>query len=184
MKIALIIHGTEGYPEENWFPWLKNELAIFGYQTIIPQFPTPQGQNPEEWLKVLAPLMNNFNEESILIGHSIGATFLLRVLEKLETKVKAAVLVAPSFGIKPITYFDLDVPFTKDPFDWNKIRSSASHFLVFHSEDDPYICLANGQKIADELGTTLIAEKNAGHFNANAGYAKFPDLLEKLKKFL
>ena len=41
MKTAIIIHGTEGYPEENWFPWLKSELEIIGYQTFVPQFPSP-----------------------------------------------------------------------------------------------------------------------------------------------
>ena len=180
MKTALIIHGTQGYPEENWFPWLKKELASLGYETIIPQFPTPEHQNPKDWFKVLAPYMDKFNKESILIGHSIGATFLLRVLEKLQTKVKAVVLVAPSLGIKPLTYFKLDIPFVKDPFDWKKIRKSSKNFLVFHSEDDPYIGIKNGENIAENLETKLIRKTNAGHFNSKAGYTKFPLLLKKL----
>jgi len=35
MKNALIIHGTEGYPKENWFPWLKKEIVL-----LIKQSPT------------------------------------------------------------------------------------------------------------------------------------------------
>ena len=26
MKRVFIIHGWDGYPEEGWFPWLKEEL--------------------------------------------------------------------------------------------------------------------------------------------------------------
>ena len=38
---VFIFHGTEGYPEENWFPWLKEKLEAKGYKVFVPQFPTP-----------------------------------------------------------------------------------------------------------------------------------------------
>ena len=37
MKNAIVIHGTEGYPEENWFPWLKKELEQKDYIVSVPQ---------------------------------------------------------------------------------------------------------------------------------------------------
>ena len=39
MKKVVIIHGANGSPEENWFPWLKKELETKGIEVIIPQFP-------------------------------------------------------------------------------------------------------------------------------------------------
>jgi len=184
MKNILIIHGTEGYPEENWFPWIKNELEGCGYQVIVPQFPTPQNQNPEYWFETLKTYESLFNEETVLIGHSCGGAFLLRVLEKINARIKVAVFVAASAGVKPIKYYEIDRPFVEEPFDWDKIRSSAEHFLVFHSEDDPFICIENGELIAKELGTDLIRLKDAGHFNAKAGYITFELLFEKLKPIL
>jgi hypothetical protein len=182
MKNAFIIHGTNGYPEEGWFPWLKKELEGDGYQVFVPQFSTPKNQTPEHWFATLQSY--EFDEETILIGHSCGGAFLLRVLESLKTKVKAAVFVAASVGIKPIKYYEVDRPFVGEPFDWEKIRNSAKHFFVFHSEDDPFICVENGEKIAKEIGTELIRLKDAGHFNAKAGYTKFELLIEKMKPIL
>lgn len=184
MKNALIIHGTEGNPEENWFPWLKKQLETYGYQVTVPQFPTPQNQDPGHWFATLQPYISSFNEKTLLIGHSCGGAFLLKVLEEIRTKVKVAVFVAASAGVKPIKYYEVDRPFVEKPFNWEKIRQSADHFFVFHSEDDPLICLENGEKIAQELGTELIRLKDAGHFNAKAGYKTFELLLEKLKPVL
>ncbi|MDP3970611.1 MAG: alpha/beta hydrolase [bacterium] len=184
MKNALIIHGTEGYPEENWFPWIKKKLKEHDYQVFVPQFPTPENQTPEHWFDVIKTYEKFFNEETILIGHSCGGAFLLRVLEHIDTRIKAAVFVATSVGIKPIKYYEVDYPFVEKPFDWRKISSSAENFFVFHSEDDPFICLDNGKKIAQEVRTDLITLNDAGHFNAKAGYTTFELLLEKLKPIL
>ncbi|MBI5073039.1 hypothetical protein HZA99_04435 [Candidatus Woesearchaeota archaeon] len=46
MKYAIIVHGTDGHPQENWFPWLKEKLKLYGYEVFVPQFPTPQNQTP------------------------------------------------------------------------------------------------------------------------------------------
>jgi len=79
---------------------------------------------------------------------------------------------------------EADRPFLEKPFDWDKIRNSSVDFLVFHSEDDPFICIGNGEKLAKEVNTELIRLKDAGHFNKAAGYLKFDLLLEKLKSIL
>lgn len=62
MKNAIIIHGTEGYPEENWFPWLKNELELIGYNVIVPQFPSPPvvPAKISEWFGVLDEYKDKF----------------------------------------------------------------------------------------------------------------------------
>jgi len=184
MKAAIIFHGTAGNPEENWFPWLKKEMKMLDYKVIIPQFPTPKGQSPETWFRVFENYKKDIDKDTILIGHSLGGGFLLRVLEKLGTKVKAAVFVAASIGIKPIKYYETDRPFVEKPFDWKKIRSKTDNFLVFHSDNDKLVSIGNGKKLAKELKTELIVVLNAGHFNRAAGYLKFELMLEKIKNLL
>ena len=182
MKNAIIIHGTEGYPEENWFPWLKNELEQQGYKVSVPQFPSPPviPANISEWFDVLKDY--EIDEDTLLIGHSLGGVFTLRILENLGHSVKGAFFVGTPVGIKPITYYDRDVAFSGFEFDWDKIRKNARHFVVFQSDDDPYVGLANGEKLAEELGITLNFVPNSGHFNAKAGYTEFPDLLKEIMR--
>lgn len=180
MKNAIIIHGTEGYPEENWFPWLKNELERLGYRVEVPQFPSPPvvPAKISEWFDVLDN--HEINEDTVLIGHSLGGVFTLRILEKIDTPVKSAFFVGTPVGIKPIKYYDRDVAFSGFDFDWKKIRGNARKFVAFHSDNDPYVDLANGQKLAEKLGITLHFVPNSGHFNAQAGYTKFPALLQEI----
>ena len=177
---AIIIHGTEGYPEENWFPWLKNELGQRGYDVSVPQFPSPPivPAKISEWWEVLKNY--EIDEDTILVGHSLGGVFTLRILEKLERSVRGAFLTGTPVGEKPIKFYDRDVAFSGFDFDWDKIKQNAKHFVVFQSDDDPYVGLKNGEVLADKLGVKLNFIPNAGHFNAKAGYTKFPELLREI----
>lgn len=43
----IILRGTLGSPEENWFPWLAEELKKLGQIVVRPQLPTLEGQTPD-----------------------------------------------------------------------------------------------------------------------------------------
>ena len=186
MKNAFIFHGTEGYPEENWFPWLKRELEKLDYQVYVPHFPSPPNipARIAEWFDVLKKYEQYINEDTILIGHSLGGIFTLRLLERLEHPIKAAIFIGTPIGVRPILNYEKDNSFSGFSFDWNVIIQKAKHFLVFQSNDDPFVCLSNGEQLAKNLNVALHFVPNAGHFNAKAGYTKFDLLLEKLKPFL
>lgn len=183
---AFIFHGTEGYPEENWFPWLKEKLKTKDLKVIIPQFPSPPivAAKINEWFDVLKKYESDINENTILIGHSLGGIFTLRILEKLNHPVKAVFLIGTPIGIKPILNYERDNSFSGFDFNWNKIKNQSKKFIIFQSDNDPYVSLGNGQELAKHLGVDLDFIPNAGHFNAKAGYLKFDELWEKLKPIL
>jgi predicted alpha/beta hydrolase family esterase len=170
---VIMIHGAYGSPGENWFPWLKSELEKQGHEVSIPQFPTPEGQTPDAWLGVMKRF--KLDENTILIGHSVGATFILSMLEK--SKVKAAILVAGFCSPLGNKFDKINDSFYKD-FNWQKIRANCNEFVVINSDNDPYVPLKNAKKLADSLGVKLVQVKGAGHFNADAGYRMFPELLQ------
>lgn len=181
MKTAFIFHGTAGYPEENWFPWLKAQLASRGFEVHVPQFPTPENQTLDAWFKVFDPLRSSVNGDTIMVGHSLGGSFLLRVLETLDEPIALAALVAAPVGVPPIKNAEGDRPFIGRPFDWPLLRTRSKHFLVFQSDNDPYVSLGNGEEAARQLGVPLSFIPHAGHFNKAAGYVRFEALLEKIR---
>lgn len=181
MRPIFIFHGTEGHPQENWLPWMKEKLEATGnYKVFVPQFPSPPGVPPkiEEWFEAFKEYEQHLNEDSIIIGHSLGGVFALRVLERRVQPIRAAVFVATF--IHPIELYDFESTFGKFTFDWAKIKSSARGFIVYHSDTDPYVSLGNGKELAKNLGVKLSFIPNAGHFNKTAGYTEFQDLLDKV----
>lgn len=181
-----IFHGTEGYPEENWFPWLKSELEKWGHKVIVPQFSShPKvAAKIAEWFEVLEKYKDKIDKNTILIGHSLGGVFTLRVLEKLDHPIRAAVLVGAPIGVRPILNYDRDSAFSGFDFDWQKIKKNARDFVVYQSDNDPYVSLGNGKKLAKELGAKLSFVPNAGHFNTKAGYTKFEKLRDQVLEII
>lgn len=177
---AFIFHGTAGSPEGNWFPWLKRELEARGIPTTVPRFPTPEGESLEAWFDVLDTQEAKITKNTLLIGHSKGGMFLLKVLERLQEPVNIAVFVSAPIGVKPIRYYEEDKLFSNFDFNWPNIVSKAQEFVVFHSDNDPYVSMTNGQKLAERLGVDLTFMPNAGHINAESGFTELPQLLRAI----
>jgi len=173
----IIIHGSVGHPEENWFPWLKRELLKLGNEVEVPLFPTPEGQNLKEWTKVLDKY--SVDKDTVLVGHSVAVAFILKYLEKHEAK--AAFLVSGFTKLEGCEYDDMCLPFTEQGFNWDTIKKNCRAFHVFNSDNDPYVPLEEGAKLSENLRCELNIVKDAGHINEAAGYTEFPLLLEKIQ---
>ena len=186
MKIV-IIHGAYGNPNENWFPWLKNELEKLGQEVFVPKFPTPENQTPENWCKVLQKDCPwEFGSDTILVGHSLGATYILNILNRERAEsVKASFLVAGFTGDLGDPQFDnINHDFTHQDFDWDLIARTAGKITVIGGDNDPYVPKSEIENLARNLRVEPIFIENGGHLNAAAGYTEFPYLLNLIKEEL
>lgn len=187
MKNALVLHGADNNSRGNWFPWLKTELEKNGWQVWSPDLPNAHRPARNEWLSVVFSRNDwKFDKDSIIVGHSSGATFILRILEQLPTPVKIdkAILVAGFIerGTLPQLYQYKDGLLDK-PFDWKKIKNSCNRFCFIASDNDTYQCGEDQAKtLHAHLGGELVIQPGQGHFNLEAGkqYRKFPFLLDLL----
>src|SRR3989339_274230 len=168
----IILHGTKGSPEINWFPWLKKQAESAGHKVFIPRFPTPENQTKENWCAALREQAPIFGPSTVLIGHSLGATFLLHILETVAEPVKQSIFVATlvdEIGIPE--YDELNRSFLKTPdFDWLTISDNAGEITYFHGDDDPYVPATHSEFLQDQIGGDLIIIPGGGHLNSESGY--------------
>ena len=135
MRNALILHGAGNNSQGNWFPWLKKQLEQKGYKVWSPDLPHADQPILEEWLDAIFANHDwQFNQDSVLIGHSCGATLILRILERLpkHVKIAKAILVAGPLdkGTIPNFWPLKEGITTTDPYDWQKIKNSCNNFYL------------------------------------------------------
>lgn len=181
---AIIIHGTGGSPEGNWFPWLKTELEKLRISVIAPQFPIGNKQSLSSWMSEFGKWSTSVDAETIIIAHSIGPAFLLNFLEKNECSVAAAFLVAPFVGKLNNEFDAMNKTFAEHDFDWAKIKQRCRNFFVYSGDDDPYVPLEKGELVSAKLNARFKVIRGGGHLNKEFGYTKFPLLLEDIKAFI
>ena len=184
MKRVFIIHGYTGYPDKNWFPWLKRELEKLGVEVSVPALPNTNSPQLGEWLPYLKKTVGAPDEETYLVGHSLGCPTILRYLQSLDDgqKVGGALLVA-GFAEPLVQLPELD-SFTEGEWNDAKVRAGANKLTIMNSDDDPAVPYVNGEHVRDRFKAKLITVHNAGHINEKSGYTEVPFVLDELKKML
>jgi predicted alpha/beta hydrolase family esterase len=105
----LILHGSFGSPEENWFTWLKLKLEERGDKIYLPALPTDDFNNfkpsdqPKQslnsWLEAIQLTIDEIikkGEDLTIIAHSIAPSFVLSLMDaNPRLKVKKLIVVAP-----------------------------------------------------------------------------------------
>ena len=185
MKNAVIVHGmpsrkeyeTSRFPSpsnSHWLPWLQRELLRHDILAQTPEFPTPYDPNYSAWSSVLSQF--ELTPESILVGHSCGAGFLVRWLSEHGKQVRQLVLVAPWIDPnRQLTngFFDFDI-------DQNVFKTLPIKVLV--SDDDDVEVLDSVAWLKDSLPTAHLYEFHGkGHFTEPAlKSTELPELLDIL----
>jgi predicted alpha/beta hydrolase family esterase len=177
----IIIHGSYGNPEENWFPWLSEELEKKGFTTIRPKLPTPENQNLKVWLKEFKKQVGDLSPNTILVGHSLAPAFILNILQAGSDSIYGTILVSPFICKLGLPDFDkVNKSFIRGPFNWEKIKKYAGKIITFGGNDDPYVPIQAMNDVSSFLGTQLIIINKGGHLNTSAGYSTFPLLRDTI----
>ncbi len=180
---AIVLHGAHGGPDTNWFPWLHAELAAAGIEVLRPRFPTPQGQSLQSWVdaydRAVKPLPS---APTILIGHSLGAAFALRLVEQATEPADGLFLAAGFIGALGLPDYDpINQSFFAAPFDWAGIRERKGRMCrCWAGDDDPYVPLSRSQDLAESLDAPLDILQGGGHLNSETGFDAFPQLRDAI----
>jgi len=183
MKNALILHGTDNDHTGNWFPWLHKKLEEKGYKVWTPDLPGADRPNIKKYNKFLLDENDwEFNQDSIIIGHSSGAVAILSLLQALpaNTVVNTCYLVG---SFKDDLGWDVLDDLFEKPFDYELIKTKAKKFVFIHSDNDPHCPLEHAEFLAQKLEGELIVKKGQQHFSistAGEQYKQFPYLLNMI----
>lgn len=191
MKRVYLIHGWDGHPEEGIFPWLKQKLETYSFEVFNPSMPEPLNPTIDKWVSFLTSQIGLPNENTILLGHSIGAQAILRYLETLDTnkKIGGAVFLAGWVNLTDEAYEseedrEIGKPWIKTLIDWKKVKSHCEKFVGIWSDNDPLVPLTDSQIFQEKLGAEVIIEHDKGHFSGSDGVTELASALEAIKSFV
>ena len=181
-KRVIIVHGFGGYPEKNWFPWLKAELEKQGITTIVPAMPNSAKPELKPWLATLKEAVGDLDDSTALVGHSIGGTTVMRFLESTNSGQHARGVVLVAAAAQPLPVEELKVldHFFEQPFGFAKIKDGANRVIAIYSTNDHRVPIISGHIVKKELADDYIEIPEGGHLNERSGYNQFPLVLEKI----
>lgn len=177
MENYLIIHGSFGSCEGNWFPWLKEQLIKQGKQVLVPQMPIGKDiQNFKNWSNTLNGL--EINENTTIIAHSIAPIFICKYLITNKIKVKKLIFVC-GFNKFAGTVPEIDyVNQTMFIDNYVDIKNYCNNIICFYTDNDPYIPYKKEKEFADDISNKQILIEGGGHLNSENGYLKFEEILK------
>ncbi len=184
MKRVIIIHCWEANPEYCWYPYLKRELETRGFEVKVPAFPDTDNPRQNKWVPYLAEQIGEPDENTFLVGHSIGTATIMRYIETLpeDKKIGGAIFVA---GFTEDIGYEEVKDFFETPFDFAKIKGRAQKgFVAIHSDNDPYVDLKFSKIFQKQLGAEVVIEHAKGHFSGpienEPACTELPVVLEKI----
>ncbi len=188
MKRAVLLHGTDGSPDDLWFPWLRSQLESAGYEVFAPLLPNNHTPNEKTYSNFLKDSNWDFSN-NVLIGHSSGATTALNLLStEWFPKVKATVLVGAFLNERLLQLSSPDWYDTSqfkdlflEEYDADLLREKSNRFYFVHGSDDPYCDIHDAENLSKDLGGSFITIPNGGHLSASWGYTELPQIIDQLK---
>jgi predicted alpha/beta hydrolase family esterase len=182
MRNAIILHGrpskeiyySPDFPTSSnfaWIPWLQKHLIINDIKADTPEIPHSYEPNYKIWKQEFERF--DICEESLLVGHSAGAGFIVRWLsESPKTKVKKVILVAPGFSLLNGNMDFID----------HRLNQRVEEIIIFISDNDKGNASQNTKILCEKIDGIRVQEfKGYGHFiSEHMDGPEFPELLQEL----
>ena len=159
--------------KDDWKRWLRGQLGE-DYEVILPTMPNKTNAQYGEWKLWMDKLIPVLNEEIVLIGHSMGGSFLAKYLSenKLPKKIKGVFLVSAVYDTDDDgnTLASFTLP--------EKPDLQTENIFLYHSKDDPVVpfsALGKFQKAFPNAHVRIFDDRK--HINQE----EFPELVQDIK---
>jgi len=175
MRVVLL-HGYKSSPDQNFFPWLKDELRKLDVEVVVPSLPNPEEPNLDEWLEATKKEVGRLDNETMVLGHSLGGVLALKMLERFEMHgtPKASIFVATPWKLGAEKF----ETFFSDFIEWDELMWKSQEWLFVHSKDDPVVPVDHSEAYAKVLDGEVLLRDEEGHYQGE----KYPVLLDLIKE--
>ena len=160
-----------------WKAKLAKDLGE-DFDVLLLRMPNAQNARYNEWKIWFERFIPLFEDEIVLIGHSLGAIFLVKYLSEniYPKKIKSTLLIGAPYNTPnnhPLV--DFTITTSLDIF----VKQSGK-IVFYHSKDDEIVPFENLEryKIAIPNATFNVFE-NRGHFNDES----FPEIVGLIESF-
>lgn len=159
-KQVLFIHSAgpqgEGQGSAGLLQYLKDELGS-AFQVHAPEMPDPEDPQYEKWEIRLKEEIAALDDGSVLVGHSIGGSALLKFLSEEElgkSFAKVITVAAPFWGI--------DEDWQLESFtlaeDFVSRNSLLPDVVLFHSIGDEIVPFKHLEKYMENLPSATVRQ--------------------------
>jgi predicted alpha/beta hydrolase family esterase len=171
MKKVYIVHGWDGSPEEPLFLWLDKNLVEKGYEVKRLSMPEPKIPVIEKWIGKLKEEITP-DENTILVGHSVGCQAVMRYVETQNENLRIAgmLLLAPWMHLDKTTIeeegeevVEIARPWMETPIDFEKVKNIPLKITAIFSDDDVFVPVSEEKFFSEKLGAKTIMEHEKGH---------------------
>ena len=156
-----------------------------GYEVIVPAMPYADNPRIETWVNALSQVIQNPDERTYLVGHSIGCQTIMRYMEHLptDTKIGGILFVAPFFNLPYLETEEekrIAAPWLTTPIHYKQIKQHTKNITALFSDNDPDVPLSDKDLFKKNLGAKIIIEHAKGHFSDDAGVIELPSALAEI----
>ncbi|MCA9351511.1 alpha/beta hydrolase [Patescibacteria group bacterium] len=162
--------------------WSRNYYSFLfedSFQCIVPTMPSKHNAKYLEWKIWFEKYLSVLHNDVILVGHSLGGTFLAKYLseESFPVSIKQLHLVAPVYDYEDDEEELADFRLADFPGKLLDIHISEIH--IYTSKDDDIVPYTESEKYHKQIpGSSLHIFEDRGHFLGE----EFSELFENIKK--
>jgi uncharacterized protein len=181
-KQILIIHGAGGQVlhrrNTDWQATLQDALGS-KFEVLTPQMPSPETPRYAAWKSRLEESLAMLNDKSILVGHSLGGSVLLKYLseETCQKSIAGLFIVAAPFWGADREWQSDDFAFREDFSNLLRIPQ----IVLYHSRDDEVVPFSHLASFKEKLPSAIVRLLNGrGHEFNNEEFCEIVDDIKSL----
>lgn len=166
---------VDPHPKKKWRMTLAEILS--DHEVLLPEMPNKMNAKYAEWEIWFDKYIQFLQDDVILVGHSLGASFFLRYLSRraLPVSVRTLYLVAAPYFT---TDQEMGGDFRFNEAEISHISDTVAEIVLIHSADDNVVPFNNLQLLKRAFPEARIIEfVDRNHFNQES----FPELIADIQ---